>query len=121
MIRYDVYGFKTLNLEEALSLVERTLGTHLDMRDSSYWGTYYCAGRRSIRDLMLYKNEQGEWHTPDYKMYGVILLVNELDDMDEICHKLTSNRTEPILLKSRIYPDESPEEEQEEFDNSQAV
>jgi hypothetical protein len=106
--RYDVYGFASLNIEEARSLVESTLALQLERRDSSYWGIYYRyrTGSNATRNLMLYKNEQGEWHTPEYQAFSVILLVNELDNMDEIKCKLTSGRTKPVLLRSRILPDE---------------
>ena len=108
--RYDVYGFEKLNLDEAARVVESILGITLERRDSSYWGIYYCSGKGPGRDFMLYKNDEGEWHTPKHKVYGVILLVNALDNMDEIQHKLTSGRIEPILLSTAIHPKLEPDE-----------
>ena len=112
--RYDIYGFKASNLDEAARLVEDVLGVGLTMRDSDYWGVYYRAGEGAARDLMLYENEQGEWYTPEHKTYGVILLVNDVAGMDEIHHKLISGRTDPVLLRTRVYSDKNSDEPEEE-------
>jgi hypothetical protein len=110
MRRYDVYGFRTLNLEEAVKFVENALSIGLEERDSSYWGVYYRAGEGGARNFMVYENKVGQWHTPQYRGYRVILLVNNLHNMDEIQRKLTEGRSEPALLRSRTYPDEPPDD-----------
>lgn len=48
-------------------------------------------------------------HT-DYPEYSVTLMVNNLPDMDTIREKLTSERSDPVLLRSIIHTEEPPEE-----------
>jgi hypothetical protein len=110
MRRYDVYGVRNPSLEEAATLVERTLGIRLLRRDSLYRGIYYSAGEGVANDYLLQTNdEESRWHS-QYPEYGVILMVNNLPNMDSIREKLTSGRGDPVLLRSIIHTEESPDE-----------
>lgn len=104
---FDVYGFEEADIQRAVETVEQLLGVRFEMRESDYWGgRYYCCRRGARRAFMIYENRQGEWYTADYKRYGVILLVNNVDDMEGIRRLLTSGRPEPVLLRTSTYPDE---------------
>ncbi|HVF51457.1 MAG TPA: VOC family protein [Pyrinomonadaceae bacterium] len=113
--RYDVYGFRTLSIEEALEWLQATLGVEFNRRDSEYRGLYYRTGSSQLRGLMLYANQ-----TPDgrrnsqHKDYGVILTASALEDMDDIQRKLTEGRTEPTLLSTKVFPDDPPDDELDE-------
>lgn len=114
MARYDVYGFQDHTLDKARIHVETTCSITLELRDSSYWGAYYCTTQGAVRNFMLYENERGEWSTPEHNKHSVILLVNELDNMDDIQEKLTSSDEWPILLRSRTIPDMEDDEYHDE-------
>lgn len=110
MRRYDVYGFRNPSLEEAASLIESALGIHLMRRDSSYRGIYYCAGAGVANDYLLQTNDkESRWHS-QYPQYGITLMVNNLPEMDAIREKLTSGRSDPVLLRSIIHTEEPPDE-----------
>ena len=110
MRRYDVYGFHNPNLEEAIAIIESTLGVRLRLRDSSYRGIYYCASVHAPHDYLLEANgQQTRWHST-YPEYGATLMVSDPPDMDAIREKLTSSRGDPVFLRSIIHAEEPPEE-----------
>ena len=109
MRRYDVYGFRNLNIENAAVLVESALGIRLVRRDSDYRGIYYSAGEGVNNDYLLqYNDENSRWRR--YPEYGVTLMVSNLPDMDSIRQKLTSGRSNPVLLRSIVQTEEPPTE-----------
>jgi hypothetical protein len=73
--RGQAFGFRQAGLEEARRAVEEALGVALEMRDSSYWGVYYCRRRGPGTDIMLYENSVGEWHTPAHASFRVVLVL----------------------------------------------
>lgn len=103
MRRYDLYGFRNKSLEEAAALIENALGIQLMLRDSTYRGIYYCAGRGVENDYLLQTNDEGARWYSQYPEYGVILMVNNLPEMDSIREKLTSGRSEIIFLRSIVH------------------
>jgi len=107
MRRYDYYGFRQASLDDAAKLVQELLGIRLNQRDSSYWGLYYNTPGDGY---LLYVNDRELRWEPRYAEYGVILSVNDLPDMDTIKDRLTTGRTEPVLLRSNIHTKDPPEE-----------
>lgn len=110
MRRYDVYGFSDASLEEAAALVESALGIRLARRDSDYRGIYYSAGEGVTNDYLLQKNDENSRWRSRYPQYGVTLMVSNLPDMDSIREKLTSGRSDPVLLHSIVQTEEPPTE-----------
>lgn len=109
--RFDVYGFRTRDLEGARQRVEEALGIDLQLRDSSYWGPYFCTGYGPQRDYMLYLNTTGEWASGNGTAYGVILLVNNIPRMDDVRRRITHCVDDPVLLRSREYPDSEDDDD----------
>jgi hypothetical protein len=112
--RHDVYGFRKGTLNDAATLVESALDINLVEGDSIYYGGQYYRHRISTdRGLKLYRNHDettGAWVREEYPDCAVILEVDDLDAMDKIHRKLTEGRTDPVLLSSRLLPDEPPDE-----------
>lgn len=109
--RYDLYGFKTMSLEDAKQLVEGALGIRFEWDKSSLWGSggFYCVRNGEVWDYILYRNTGDEPEHPRYREYGVILSVDHVPDMDEIKRKLTEGRTEPVHLRTKrieVFPDD---------------
>jgi len=109
--RFDVYGFRTDDLEEARNRVEESLSIRLRTGDSSYWGLYYLCGSGARRDYMLYRNTTGEWSTGVGANFGVILLVNNVPEMDHVRQRLVDGGDDPVLLRSRDYPDSDDDDD----------
>ena len=103
--RYDLYGFKTMSLDEAKQLVEDALGIRFEWDKSSLWGSggFYCVRNGKVWDYLLYRNTGDEPEHPRFRDYGVILSVDHVADMDEIKRKLTEGRTEPKHLRTQRF------------------
>jgi hypothetical protein len=101
--RYDLYGFKTMDLEEAKRFVEGALGITFEWDKSSIWGSggFYCVRNGEVWDYILYRNVGDKPEHPRYREYGVILSVDHVPDMDEIQRKLTEGRAEPKHLRTQ--------------------
>ena len=101
--RYDLYGFKTMSLDEAKQLVEDALGIRFEWDKSSLWGSggFYCVRSGKVWDYILYRNTGDEPEHPRFRDHGVILSVDHVADMDEIKRKLTEGRTEPKHLRTK--------------------
>lgn len=116
MSRYDVYGFRDLDLDEAAAFVESALGVGMQLRDSSYRGLYYCAGAGANKDFDLETNEEGASWYSRFPEYRVILMVNDVPGMDDIREKLTAGRDDPAFLRSRVIEDPPPDEDEDDDD-----
>ena len=109
--RCDLFGFKTLDLDEAKQLVESALGIQFELDRSSTWGWggFYCVRNGEVWDYILYRNTGSEPEHPRFRDYPVILSVEDVADMNEIKRKLTEERAEPEHLRTQrfqIYDDE---------------
>lgn len=114
MRRFDVYGFRDLDLAEAAAFVESAAGVRMWLRDSSYRGIYYCAGEGAKKDFDLETNEEGASWYSRFPEYRVILMVNDVPDMDAIREKLTAGREDPVFLRSRVLEDPPPDDDEDD-------
>jgi hypothetical protein len=105
MSRYDTYGISCGTLDELAPKLQQLLGVDLEERDSSYYaGTYYRYKHSYARQLRLFQNKDpvtGSWVREQYRAFGVILEVSDLDDMDEIRERVIGGLAGAVLLDSR--------------------
>ncbi|MFC5473536.1 hypothetical protein [Paraherbaspirillum soli] len=79
MVMNDLYGYLLPTLEEAKSILEKTLNVEFEARDSFYHGEYYRYGKSDTEHFLLKKNmdpldgEPAEMEFPDY---SILLYVN---------------------------------------------
>lgn len=115
--RYDVYGFRSLDLDAAAAHVEAALDLELRRRDSMYRGIYYCGGTAAQEYLLTVNDEEERWHDafPDY---SVILQVSALPNMDAIRDRLTTGHAEPVLLHTFVQdePDDDADDDDRDDD-----
>lgn len=98
MQRYDLYGFRDLDLEEARAFVESALGIRLRQRESSYRGICYCGEGEQQKQFLLEEDRT----STRFADFPIRLGVNDTAEMDAIYRKLTSARGEAVLLKSTV-------------------
>jgi hypothetical protein len=90
MKKFDVYGFKTNDLELVKSWIEPIIG-FLKPCESSYIGEYYRLDVSSTENYVLQPNYCDEdWTEEEYQDCEVILHVNQALRGDEIREKITS-------------------------------
>ena len=94
--RYDLYGFRDLDLEQACAFVESALGIRLQRRESSYRGVYYRSDGDQRKSFVLERDDTST-RFPDYR---VRLSINDTAEMDAIRDKLTSGSGQAVLLDS---------------------
>jgi hypothetical protein len=110
--RFDVYGFRSPDLESAAATVAAALGVRMELRDSMYRGLYYRPATGDPYALCLESNAPGaRWHAR-YPGYGATLSVNDLPDMDAVRLRLTAGGDGPVYLHSTLLPDELPDEDE---------
>jgi hypothetical protein len=91
---YDLYGSKSLDLEELSSAVEKALGMVLQRHESSYLGgDYFVAGDPRDEEIVVQKNDIGDEGTeelaePQFDEYPILLRVNASTRGDEIRERL---------------------------------
>lgn len=120
MIRYDEYGFRHMDMEQAVSFVQDVLGVQFGQRDSSYAGIYYSC---SVGPSGGYCIDEvgGEYElNMDYSPeYSSLLSVNHVPDMDGAREKLIGGRGEPVLLWTKVYTEDSVDRDDEEDDDDE--
>ena len=113
--QYDTYGFHGTTLEDAAGQVGHALGISLEERDSSYYaGTYYLHRKGAGSALRIFNNYDPisrQTIRGQYQGFDVILEISNMDDMDRIRGNLAGVTPPPVLLSSKIVPDENPEDE----------
>jgi hypothetical protein len=104
LVRYDMYGFESLSLEDAVPLVEAAIAQPLEERDSSYYaGTYFRYRTPSDRGVRLYKNRDpntGRHVRSEYAEYALLMEIAGLPGMEEIEARLAASPHPPRLLRS---------------------
>lgn len=102
---YDIYGFKSEEIEEVRDTFEESSGVTLELRISSYLGgTYYLKGNGNEENFILrrnYSDEEG-WAEEEYKELGVILYVSRSQRADELRELLLRSLEHEILFIERI-------------------
>lgn len=85
---YSLYGIEHCSLDDAKTLVEKSLGVALQAHESSYYcGDYYRHGSTGEEHFVLQSNfdeHEGEWTAPEHTTFPVLLYVNESERPDEI-------------------------------------
>ncbi|MDE1480968.1 hypothetical protein [Xenorhabdus bovienii] len=80
---YDLYAFEGLHIREAKNIIELSLGTKLDERESTFQGgEYYISGNKKSENFILKKNIDpfdGEPVEMDHPEYKIIFYINNTD------------------------------------------
>ena len=102
--RYDMFGINDLTLEDARSMVEKTLGFRFARRNSRlHGGTYYLYRLNTGKEYKLYSNfdaTKSEWIQDHYKDYSILLSVSDLDNMDDIQKQIMASCKKTVLIGS---------------------
>lgn len=100
---FDLYGFRTDDLEAARASVESALGVQLQAHESSYHcGDYYCLGKDGEENLILQRNFddfEEEWTEEQFKSTPILLYVNHTQRPEELEEALTSRIGGIALLR----------------------
>jgi hypothetical protein len=118
MRRFDTYGFKTMNIDQAAAFVEEALSLTLSIRETSFIGAYYWFEtelEQEVRIVSNYGPQAPDWGYEAFRNCAVIMNVANFDDMDDVRQKLTEGRDDPFLLESKILPprDDTAETDEE--------
>jgi hypothetical protein len=113
MERYDLYGFRGMDILQAIKYIEGSLGIIMGPRESSYRGVYYVSKGDGSAHVLEENDENGDW-LRKYPEYQVTLTVKDIPDMDGTRDRLTSGVDDPVFLESRFYepqPDDDDDDD----------
>lgn len=99
-ITYDVYGFKSGQLEALAETLSQVLHVNLELHESDFTGDYYRFGRRSGENFSLHSNYydvEDVWRESELKDCEFIFYVNMTQRADEIKLLLLNNFNEQIV------------------------
>ncbi|MFE0021499.1 hypothetical protein [Amycolatopsis sp. NPDC059021] len=77
--RFDLYGTRRLDVEEARTLVSDVIDVELRLHDSSYQGEYYGgrdSGGRKIRVKVHGKDDEGYLDEEDFPDYKTLIYIS---------------------------------------------
>ncbi len=102
---YDIYGFKTYDLENVASQLCHLVGLLFVSRRCPFLGRNYQAGDLRAENFDLLHNHPGEadtdWLEPRFKQYGCILYVNRTQRAEEIESTIATTFGEEAALLGR--------------------
>lgn len=85
---YDVYGSKTMGLEQLRSAIEAVAGVNFERHESSYLGgDYFRAGDPRAEEFVIHANfvdEDGEFAEAEHPEYCSILEINASPRADQL-------------------------------------
>ena len=121
-IHYDVYGFKTKDLEGIASDLGKALGVCFISRRDKHLGRYYQTGGQHEENFSLHFNHDEyhteDWFEPGYKAFVSVLYVNRTPRADEVEGVIAREYGEQAcLLRRNIYQDEH--QDQDEHQNQE--
>jgi hypothetical protein len=106
MKKWDLYGFKKIDLEDARISIEKALGLSMESHESLYrCGNYYRFGNDGEENFILQKNFDpfdNKWLEEEGEGLEVILYVNETSRAEEIERLLTERIPEITLLRREV-------------------
>ena len=97
-----IFELKADSLEDAASLINRTLKVQLDLKDSDFKGVYYASKRTSDGKRITVEENFNEyedgWTIPEYQEIEFLLFLNCSED--DIDLKVAENRFYKVSSKS---------------------
>jgi len=103
---YDLYGTRTLALDELRAAVEKALSVHLEGHESSYLGgEYFLAGDLRGEHVLIQRNhvvdgDEEEPAEPQFADYPVLLQINATTRGDELKGQLLAIKGLDFLRRS---------------------
>ncbi|MFP4324233.1 MAG: hypothetical protein ACLFTK_17390 [Anaerolineales bacterium] len=107
---YDIYGFRTYDLENVASELCHLVGRLFISRRCVFLGRTYQAGDPRGENFDLLHNHPGEadsdWLEPNFKQFGTILYVNRTHRAAELESAIAETFGETVALLARQTYDE---------------
>jgi hypothetical protein len=103
---YDLYGTKSLDLDELRVAVQRALDIELHRHESGYLGgDYFLAGDLRDEHVLIQRNhvsdgDEDEVAEPEFADYPILLLVNATTRGDELKGRLAAIAGMDFLRRS---------------------
>jgi hypothetical protein len=103
MAIYDLYGFLSIDIDEAKNLLEAAINIKFEARESSYQGgNYFRSGKTSHEHFVLkrnidpYDDEPAEMSFPEYP---TLFYVNDTLRSDDLQEKMARRAESFVLLR----------------------